>query len=184
MCCKRLTGSLSTLAAATGLGKGTVSELERGHRNPTLDTLFSIATFLAVPLSDLLSSGTGTEVGVEGPAARAHGQNIDAQLLGRWVEPGEVVEVYRMTVAAGRRLSAPHAAGVTESITVLTGQMLVGWEEAPVLLAGGQSHTFPGDRRHVYEGVAAHTSTVLVMRYPTVPDEAQASSTATSVHDS
>jgi XRE family transcriptional regulator, regulator of sulfur utilization len=31
--------SLSALAAAAGIGKGSLSELETGHRNPTLDTL-------------------------------------------------------------------------------------------------------------------------------------------------
>lgn len=46
--------SLGSLASATGLGKGTLSELERGLRNPTLDTLFAIATCLDLPLSQLL----------------------------------------------------------------------------------------------------------------------------------
>lgn len=35
--------SLSALAASTQLGKGTLSEVERGQPNPTLDTLFAIA---------------------------------------------------------------------------------------------------------------------------------------------
>lgn len=172
--------SLSALAAATGLGKGTVSELERGRRNPTLDTLFAIATVLAVPVSDLLAPATD-ERG-RGGTARAHGQNVDAELLGRWTEAGEVVEVYRMIVGAGRRQSQPHAAGVTESITVLTGEVLVGWEGNPARLSSGQGHTFPGDRPHVYEGVAARSSTVLVMRYPAASPDGAASA-ETSVTD-
>ena len=33
--------SLSALAAAAGIGKGSLSELETGRRNPTLDTLYA-----------------------------------------------------------------------------------------------------------------------------------------------
>ena len=87
-----------------------------------------------------------------------------------WTEPGEpreVVEVYRMTVTQGVRRSRPHAAGVTESITVVAGEVSVGVRDYPARLTSGQSHTFPGDREHVYEGLAPSSSTVLVMRYPT-----------------
>lgn len=175
---------LSALAAATHLGKGTLSELERGQRNPTLDTLFAIATALSVPLSDLLAttpdSGVGARVsagdgaGVSaGDGARvsagptAHGQNVDAELLGRWEDGAEIVETYRMTIGAGRRQSQPHAVGVLESITVISGTVVVGTHDTPTQLSNGQSHTFAGDTEHFYEGITARSSTVLVMRYPT-----------------
>ncbi|WP_306210125.1 helix-turn-helix domain-containing protein [Actinoplanes sp. RD1] len=158
--------SLSALAVATGLGKGTLSELERGRRNPTLDTLFAIATALSVPLGELLVSGDGDPAPDRPGGPHAHGQNIEAELIGRWTEAAEVVEVYRMTVAQGRRQSGSHAAGVVESITVVSGEIEVGVAGDPARLVGGQSHTFPGDRDHCYEGLAPRSSTVLVMRYP------------------
>lgn len=157
---------MSALAASTHLGKGTLSELERGQRNPTLDTLFAIATTLSVPLSDLLATTSNTRVsGDAGPTA--HGQNVDAELLGRWVDGAEILETYRMTVGEGRRQSRPHAVGVLESITVISGTVLVGTLDAPAQLSSGQSHTFAGDTEHVYEGLSERSSTVLVMRYPT-----------------
>lgn len=178
---------MSALAAATHLGKGTLSELERGQRNPTLDTLFAIATALSVPLSDLLATTPDSGVGAGGSAgdgagdgagvsagdgarvsagATAHGQNVDAELLGRWEDGAEIVETYRMTIGAGRRQSQPHAAGVLESITVISGTVVVGTRDAPAQLSNGQSHTFAGDTEHFYEGITARSSTVLVMRYP------------------
>lgn len=158
--------SLTALAAATHLGKGTLSELERGRRNPTLDTLFAIATALAVPLSELLlaeTSGSGREL-PSGP--HTHGQSIDAELIGHWMDATQTVEVYRMSIGAGRRQSRSHTVGVVESITVVSGQILVGAIANPVLLSAGHSHTFPGDQDHFYEGLVPLSSTVLVMRYP------------------
>lgn len=154
--------SLSALAAATRLGKGTLSELERGRRNPTLDTLFAIATTLSVPLSELLVTDGDTTGG-----QRAQGQSVQAELIGRWTDPGQVVEVYRMTISAGRRDSKAHTQGVLETVTVISGEVRVGATGDPAHLGTGQSHTFAGDQPHHYEGIADHSSTVLVMRYPT-----------------
>ncbi|GAA3614850.1 XRE family transcriptional regulator [Kineosporia mesophila] len=162
--------SLTALAAATRLGKGTLSELERGQRNPTLDTLFAITTALSVPLGDLLVATSGDLGPGRPPGPQAHGQNIDAELIGRWTEPAELVEVYRMTVGQGRRQSPGHTAGVIESITVVSGEVAVGPTDDPAHLTSGQSHTFPGDQDHVYEGLAHHSTTVLVMRYPLTPE--------------
>jgi transcriptional regulator with XRE-family HTH domain len=165
--------SLTALAVATRLGKGTLSELERGQRNPTLDTLFAIATALSVPLGDLLLTESGDLPSGRPAGPQAHGQNIDAELIGRWTEStesAEVVEVYRMTVGQGRRLSNSHASGVVESITVVSGEIAVGANDAPAHLVSGQSHTFPGDQDHFYEGLVHRSSTVLVMRYPLTPE--------------
>lgn len=158
--------SLSALAAITQLGKGTLSELERGHRNPTLDTLFAIATALSVPLGDLLAADDAGPAEHQRTAPGAHGQNLDAELIGRWNEPTETVEVYRMVVRRGRRESRRHLTGVIESITVVHGEISVGGTDAPARLVAGQSHTFRGDQDHLYEGLAERSSTVLVMRYP------------------
>jgi XRE family transcriptional regulator, regulator of sulfur utilization len=158
--------SLASLAIDTRLGKGTLSELERGRRNPTLDTLFAIATALSVPLGDLLTApSNGPDINRDS-RPRAHGQSVDAELIGRWTEPGETVEVYRMTISFGQRQSHSHAAGVTETVTVISGEVLVGCNSAPARLASGQSHSFPGDRDHFYEGLLERSSTVLIMRYP------------------
>lgn len=76
-----------------------------------------------------------------------------------------------MTVSVGRRQSRPHAPGVVESITVISGRVRAGTQDAPAQLSSGQSHTFRGDRHHVCEGLAARSSTVLVMRYPMAADD-------------
>ena len=62
--------SLSALAAAAGIGKGSLSELESGRRNPTLDTLYAVAGPLGVPLAVLLDFDAGAVVADEGFEAR------------------------------------------------------------------------------------------------------------------
>ncbi|NJA56315.1 helix-turn-helix domain-containing protein, partial [Streptomyces sp. NEAU-H3] len=47
--------SLSALARRSGLGKATLSGLEAGTRNPTLETLYAVTTALGVPLTAALA---------------------------------------------------------------------------------------------------------------------------------
>lgn len=156
--------SLATLAAATGLGKGTLSELERGQRNPTLDTLFAIATYLAVPLSALIAQERFPAPG--GESARAQGGSVDANLIDRWSDDGGLVEIYRVSISQETRRSRPHAAGVTEILTLIDGAVEVGDIGATVELRGGESHAFAGDRAHLYRGIADRSTAILAMRYP------------------
>ena len=45
--------SLGALAEAAHVGKGSLSEIENGARNPTLGTLYALAGALGVPLATL-----------------------------------------------------------------------------------------------------------------------------------
>lgn len=45
--------SVGGLAEAAGIGKGSLSEVENGVRNPTLSTLYALAGALELPLSTL-----------------------------------------------------------------------------------------------------------------------------------
>src|SRR5688572_28624676 len=47
--------SLSELARRSGIAKGTLSQLESGGGNPTIETVFSLSNALGVPVSALLS---------------------------------------------------------------------------------------------------------------------------------
>ena len=62
--------SLGALATMAGIGKGSLSEIEHGTRNPTLSTLYALANALELPLAWLLAERTGAEVsspGIERP---------------------------------------------------------------------------------------------------------------------
>ena len=156
--------SLGDLAAQGGIGKGTLSELETGQRNPTLETLFAITTALGVPLSAALPAGETQAPG----AVAVSGEAIEAVLIDRFIDVAATTELYRVTVAAGRSQdSAPHAPGVTEHWIVYAGVLDLGPVGAPVHLGAGDSTTFTGDVPHRYQAHEdADVAATLLVRYP------------------
>lgn len=146
--------SLSELARRAGLGKGTLSELESGQRNPTLDTLFALTRALSLPLSAALPAAADPEPDAAGAA-------VDAWLVEQ--APGR--DVYRLRVRPRVvQASAPHAAGVTEQVLVVAGRLRLG--DGTTVLGPGQTATYAGDVPHVWEAVGGPVSALLVMRWP------------------
>ncbi|MGB0100727.1 MAG: helix-turn-helix domain-containing protein [Nocardioides sp.] len=134
--------TLTELASAAGIGKGSLSELETGRRNPTLDTLYALAGPLGVPLAALLDFRDGAEVADEG---------FEAVLL--HTERGGAVtsEVYLLRVASGVTRSSPaHPAGAEEQLTVLSGCCRVEWADRTVDVASGGHVSWPADTLHRY----------------------------------
>ena len=156
--------SLGDLAAQAGIGKGTLSELGTGRRNPTLDTLFAVTTALGVPLSAALPPGETRAPG----AVAVSGEAIEAVLVDRFVDLDATTELYRVIIAAGRRQdSAPHAPGVTEHWIVYAGVLELGPIGEPVRLGAGESTTFIGDVPHSYRADGnADVAAALLVRYP------------------
>src|SRR5688500_6371365 len=85
--------SLSSLARLAGVGKATLSGLETGTRNPTLETLYAVTAQLGVPLTAVLSEPAAT------PTVR--GAAVSATLLEAFTEADATYELYRMRVAPG-----------------------------------------------------------------------------------
>jgi transcriptional regulator with XRE-family HTH domain len=156
--------SLGDLAAQAGIGKGTLSELETGRRNPTIETLFAITTALGVPLSAALPAVETQAAG----AVTVSGAAIEALLVDRFVDVSATTELYRVTVAAGRSQdSAPHAPGVTEHWIVYAGVLELGPVGAPVRIGPAESTSFTGDVPHRYRVHGdADVAATLVVRYP------------------
>ncbi|MDA0563146.1 XRE family transcriptional regulator [Streptomonospora sp. S1-112] len=151
--------SLSELARRSGVGKATLSELEGGRRNPTLETVYALTTELGVPLSSALTV-PAAPVGISGEA-------VDAVLADRFEDSAAVTETYRVRVrAAAVQHSAGHTRGTTEHIVVLSGAVLVGEAAAPVRVAAGGHTAWAADVPHVYQAPDGDAEAVLVVRYP------------------
>jgi len=92
--------SLAALAAASGVAKGTISELERGRGNPTVETLFALAYALEATLADLVSDPPQDEAQVVRAVDRPFvpGSPLDARLLHRSQLSDRVLEVYELLV--------------------------------------------------------------------------------------
>ncbi|MFJ9038689.1 helix-turn-helix domain-containing protein [Streptomyces sp. NPDC102406] len=153
--------SLSELARRSGVGKGTLSELESGLRNPTLETLYALTTALGSPLSAVLDDPpAGARGGVSGSA-------VTAVLLERYDDRDAATDVFRVTIAAGATQdSAAHAAHTTESLMVLSGTALVGLPDAPQSVGpGGHAH-WRADAPHRYAAPDGEVHGILFVRYP------------------
>ncbi|MFG2298357.1 helix-turn-helix domain-containing protein [Streptomyces sp. NPDC048603] len=158
--------SLSELARRSAVGKGTLSELEGGRRNPTLETLYALTTALGVPLSSVLHAAAPQ---LPAPLPEEiSGQAVDAVLTERFEDPAAVTETYRIRIRAGStQESAAHAPGTTEHIIVLTGHARVGPAHAPGPVVGPGAHaSWPADVPHVYEAAEEDVEALLVVRHP------------------
>ncbi len=151
--------SLTALAAAAGIGKGSLSEIENGTRNPTLATLYSLAGALGVPLATLLAERIGTEIASAG---------VRAELLDVTEDGTQTVEVYRLRLDPGsRRDSGAHGPGVTEHLLLVAGALRAGPVGEEVTLAPGESAAWVSDGAHSYENLSAGAAdSVLVIRSP------------------
>ncbi|HEY1700313.1 MAG TPA: helix-turn-helix domain-containing protein [Trebonia sp.] len=154
--------SVGALAAAAGIGKGSLSEIENGIRNPTLGTLYALAGALDLPLAALLAEQPGTTVASPG---------IEARLLDVSVDGGTHVEVYRLRLAAGQcHRSVPHSPGVTEHLLVTAGRARAGRAGSETEAGPGESAVWVSDVAHTYAALGDDpVESVLVIRSPARP---------------
>jgi transcriptional regulator with XRE-family HTH domain len=154
--------SLSELSRRSGVGKGTISELENDRRGARLDTLFALVTALGAPLGALMPDGAGAAAG----AAQVEGDSVTATLLASWPMERYLVEVYRAALAERRQESAAHAPGVLETVTVVRGRVLAGCAGQERELGEGESLRYRGDLPHRFAAIGAPADVLLLMHYP------------------
>ena len=151
--------SLSALAREAGIGKATLSQLEAGERNPTIETLYAVCGPLGVPLSALVG-----EVG--GAQAVAAGGMRTVLLDLRRRPDGTTVEVFRLEFPAGARHSSPaHGRDVTEHLVVTAGAVRVRMTHS-VVVSAGESTTWTSNRKHSYAATGGPAEAVLVITTP------------------
>ncbi|MEU1351736.1 helix-turn-helix domain-containing protein [Streptomyces sp. NPDC005795] len=162
--------SLSELSRRSHVGKGTLSELESGTRNPTLETLYALTTALGLPLSAVLSDPPPT--GGRGPTPPGvSGSAVTAVLLERYEDEAAVTDVFRVSIRAGAvQESQAHVAGTRESLMVLTGTAVVGPPDDTRTAGPGVSAHWRADAPHVYGAPDGDVEGVLFVRSPLAQD--------------
>ncbi len=157
--------SVSELARRSGVSKATVSQLESGAGNPSVETLWAIGDALGVPFSTLVDERTtaprlirlGDHAGVPSSASPYLATLLSA------AAPGTRRDIYLIQAEPGEpRRSLPHRAGTTEHVVLVSGEALIGPAESPKLLLPGDYLSYPGDAPHVVESRADGTSAVLI----------------------
>lgn len=158
--------SLSELARRAGLAKSTLSQLENGVGNPSIESLWAIAMALGVPFSSLIDPPrTPVQVirAAEGPATHSDGAAYEAVLLAT-CPPGARRDIYRVHFEPGRiKHSQAHNAGTLEHLVVLHGAARVGPQDACIELGAGDYAVYPGDVPHSYEALEPDTLAVMIL---------------------
>lgn len=158
--------SLSALAAKAGLAKSTLSQLESGKGNPSIETLWAIAAALEVTFStlfevskpdvSLIRAGEGDTVGSDHAS-------YQTTLLAN-CSSGTRRDLYRVDLEPGTvRRSAPHPVGTFEHAVLCVGQARVGPLGAEEILNVGDYYCYPADRSHIYESLVPGTQMIVVM---------------------
>jgi len=163
---QRLT--LSDLARRSKIGKATLSNLEAGRGNPTLETLWALAGALDVSFSQLVLEPEPESVQIlrVRHSPEIHGASVDLRLLDRISARG-TIELYEETFDSGsRREATPHGPGVIEHLLVTHGRLLVGPIGSSVELERGDFVRFSGDTPHVYAAIGGSARAAIVMNYP------------------
>lgn len=171
--------SLAELARQAGLAKQTLSKLEQGTGNPTVDTLFSIAAALRVPVTRLVAEREQVMT-----VQRGHDvtwepcDGYEARTLDHVYGSG-VIENYLVRFHRSDGRSDAHPVGTLEHLYVITGRVRVGPADSPVELSAGDFVRYPGDRPHVYESLDGEESVVhVVVSVPRVQPGTGASAVA------
>jgi transcriptional regulator with XRE-family HTH domain len=145
--------SLSQLARATGMSKATLSGIENGRANPTLETLAGLAGALRISVGELLEEAPLGEVRIVRAAhgSSDQGDGVPRRLLDA-IAPGGTVEVVEIALRAREmRESEARADGSRAHVYVLQGKLIAGPVERITELGPGDYASFPADVAHVYE---------------------------------
>lgn len=161
--------SLSELARLAGVSKATLSGLERGAGNPSIDTVWSLAQALNVPFGELFDDD-GADVAALTRLADARVVTDEDGFVGRRLlrrDRRGGLELYVLDLVPGtRREAAPHSPGVVEHVIGIAGRACVGPVGEESIVGEGDCLTFPADRAHSYEAVGGAVRLLSITDYP------------------
>lgn len=157
--------SVSELARRAGVSKATVSQLESGAGNPSVETLWALGVALDVPFAVFVDPPTTgpTLIRVEDLAGVPSAAAAYSATLLAASPPGARRDLYLIRAEPGdARRSDPHHPGTIEHVVLLSGRATVGPVDEPVQLNPGDYLTYPGDAPHVFDATAPGTRAVLI----------------------
>lgn len=145
--------TLEQLAAASGVSRSMLSQIERGQANPTLAVTFRIARAFAMTIGELVDDASASDtIEVVHGADPANLFRADKRCRIRTLSPLHMenrVEFYELSIEAGEGLdSAAHYEGTRELFTVTAGRAVVESGATRCELAVGDTAHYRADTRH------------------------------------
>lgn len=154
--------TLDQLAAASGVSRSMLSQIERGQANPTLAVTFRIAQAFGITIGELVDQPWASST-----IEVVHGDDpnnlfrADQECQIRTLSPLHMeknIEFYELTLAPGSSLSsAPHYEGTKELLTVAQGQANIVSGESVTALRSGDTAHYRADLPHRIENTGSET---------------------------
>jgi transcriptional regulator with XRE-family HTH domain len=167
--------TLSALAEQAGIAKSTVSLIERGQGNPSIDTVWALASALGVPFASLfhdepLSDDVSVVRQHEAPVVAVEQAGLEASgLVARHLltrTGGDLIEIYTLELEEGAvRQSGAHVSGLFEHIAVTAGTVEISAESFTEVVSQGDLISFRADRPHGYRVIEGPVRLVSVHEY-------------------
>ncbi|MHB8242157.1 MAG: helix-turn-helix domain-containing protein [Solirubrobacteraceae bacterium] len=168
--------TLSALAEQAGVAKSTVSLIERGQGNPSIDTVWALAAALGVPFASLFHDEPPTDdVSVVRSddasviAIDQAGLDTDGLVIRHMLTRtgGALIEIYTLVLDEGAvRHASAHVSGIFEHITVAAGVVEISTESFSETVGQGDLISFRADRPHTYRVIEGPVRLVSVHEYP------------------
>src|ERR1700733_9655294 len=168
--------TLSALAEQAGVAKSTVSLIERGQGNPSIDTVWALAAALGVPFTSLfhdeppaddvsvVREDDGSVIAIEDAGLEAEGL-VARHMLTR--SGGALIEIYTLVFDEGAvRHASGHGGGLFEHVTVAIGSIEISSDSFKEVLNEGDLISFRADRPHTYRVLEGPVRLVSVHEYP------------------
>lgn len=160
--------TLSELAKRAGVAKSTLSQLESGSGNPSVETLWALGVALGVPFSRLVEQ-RAPQIRVvragETMLIRSEHSPFAAAMISA-CPSGARRDLHLIEAQPGNaRRADGHLPGTVEHLLITAGRLRAGPEEAQVELAPGDYASFAGDVPHTYEALEPDTTAVLLMEH-------------------
>lgn len=161
--------SLSELARITSMSKATLSSIEKGRGNPTVETLALLAGALHVSIADLLEEARLGEVRIARASQTSPqpSNGMERRQLDRAIELHGSLDIFELLLPSRHvHEMTPRTPGSRQSALVLHGKLIAGPVERVSELAVGDYISFPADTPHVYEAGRAPTRALITAYTP------------------
>ncbi|SMC26372.1 transcriptional regulator, XRE family with cupin sensor [Clostridium acidisoli DSM 12555] len=153
--------SLDEMAKLTGVSKAMLGQIERGQSNPTVSTLWKIATGLKVSFSLFIDEN-------QDDLKTIYQNNITPILEDNGkmrlypifpFDANKGFEIFTIELEPGcDHISVPHNDGVEEYIIVTEGQIEININDKKFILQKGNSMKFMANKPHTYKNTSQYIS--------------------------
>ncbi|MDT8902930.1 helix-turn-helix domain-containing protein [Anaeroselena agilis] len=162
--------SLDKVAEATGVSKSMLGQIERGESNPSITTIWKIASGLKISFTALVNAPQADTVLVSQAEVEplvSDGGKYRVYPLFPY-EEGRRFEIYTVEIEPGGGFeSDSHGERTQEFVTVFDGELTLATTSREYTLKRGESIRFRADRPHSYRNAtAALTRLSLTIHYP------------------